>query len=258
MFINLGDGKITRQMVKYASRDVPLLFPVMRGQLKEFTQHELNFVAQLEFDNIPVAVEMEAGGFYLDQSKLKLLIVYWEQRQAAMEKQILELYSKRMKGDRKVSILPEEWWREVFRLKSNKDKLEAVNRILEVPIHDVKRATMLAANDDVTKLLAEYSNVLKNTSTYGDNMLKKINEKTGLCYPRFAQMGSGGASGDGRDNKETTATGRWVGDAQQYPRKSDGRYSGPLSPKEDAAVRSYFAGTIEGIKAKYSQGEKAA
>ncbi len=27
MFIRLGNGKMTRDMVKYAARDIPLLFP---------------------------------------------------------------------------------------------------------------------------------------------------------------------------------------------------------------------------------------
>jgi len=265
MFIHLDGGKITRNMVKYAVRDIPLLFPVYRGQLKELIREDpdstskdpacrsFKKVAQLEFDNIPVAVEMETGGILLDQVKLKQMILYWRRRQAAVEKKILNLYTKRVKGARKVSILPEEWWREVFNLKSNKDKLEAINNILDTDLKDVKRATLLAANDELTGLLADYSNILKNTSTYGKNILDKINKKTGLLYPRFAQMGFGSAGEDGRNNKETTATGRWVGDVQQFPRKSDGRYSRMCDPIEEAAVLDYFADAISEIKAKYKE-----
>ena len=72
---------------------------------------------------------------------------------------------------------------------SNNDKREALNRI-GVALKDVKRATLLASDDEIASLLAEYSHVLKMTSTYGDNLLKKINKETGRIYPRFAQMGS--------------------------------------------------------------------
>ena len=50
---------MTRDMVKYAARDIPLLFPVFRGQVEQLVEYELEFVANLEFDNIQVAAEME-------------------------------------------------------------------------------------------------------------------------------------------------------------------------------------------------------
>ena len=85
----------------------------------------------------------------------------------------------------------------------------------------------------------------------------KINKKTGRIYPRFAQMGSGSGGGDGRDTKDTTATGRWTGDAQQFPRKSDGLYA-PLFEGEKEDAEAYFAEEIAKAKAKYEQREKTA
>jgi len=253
-FVRLGDGQMTRQMVEYAARDISLLFPVYRGQIKELERLELNKVAQLEFDNIQVAVEMETGGFNIDQQKLGMLINHWKDRQLALKEQILELYSEREGSARKLSFFPE--WSKGFDLNSNKDKLDALKRI-GVPLKDVKRATLLASGDEIAILLAEYSNITKMTSTYGDNLLKKINKKTGRIYPRFAQMGFGSAGGDGRDNTETTATGRWVGDAQQYPRKSDGQYADPFSEEEKVAIMAKFADLIANINAKQAQEEKA-
>ena len=54
------------------------------------------------------------------------------------------------------------------------------------------------------------------------SMRGKINEFTGMWHPRFAQMGSGEMeAASGRENTTTTATGRYVSDAQQFPRKAD-------------------------------------
>ena len=69
-------------------------------------------------------------------------------------------------------------------------------------------------------------------------------------------MGFGSAGEDGRDNKETIATGRWAGDAQQYPRKSDGTYADPFSEEERIAVEAKFADLIADIKAMQAQEEK--
>jgi len=254
MFTRLGDGRMTRDMVKYAARDIPLLFPVFRGQSEKLIEKKLGYVANLEFDNIQVAAEMETQGYYVDQGKLNLLIRYWKQRQLALEEQILELYSKREGSARELSFFPD--WSKGFDLKSNKDKHEALKRI-GVELNDVKKNSLLATGDEIAILMAEYSHVLKMISTYGDNLLKKINKKTGRIHPRFAQMGSGSGGGDGRDTKDTTATGRWTGDAQQFPRKSDGLYA-PLFEGEKEDAEAYFAEEIAKAKAKYEQREKTA
>jgi len=250
MFPLLGDGKMTRKMVKYAVRDIPLLFPVFRAQVKELIDQDLTFVAQLEFDNIPVAAEMETGGIYLDEKKLHWLITYWERRKEEMEEEILTKYSKRRKEMGQTAyIIPD--WPEVFDLGSNKSKRDALKKI-GVSLDEVQRDTLLASGDEIAKLLAEYSHALKMTSTYGGNMLKKINKFTGRFHPRFYQMGQGSAE-EGRDTKETTATGRWAGNAQQFPRESDGIYAAPLDEADRKALMAEFAKEIAAADAEYKQ-----
>ena len=243
MFIHLNNGRMSRQMIKYAARDVPLLFPVYREQQKELAAKKLLKICTLENDCIPCTAEMETGGVYLDQKKLKVLIRYWAERQVEMEKKIIELYTERRKAMGKVTFMIPEL-NEVFDLGSNKEKLEALRNI-GINLDDVKRATLLTVDDPIAKALGEYSMVTKMTSTYGENMLAKINPVTGLWYPRFAQMGSGVSEGDavGRDSKETTATGRYVSDAQQFPRKQE-RYTRETNPQLEAQALAKFAGLI--------------
>jgi DNA polymerase I-like protein with 3'-5' exonuclease and polymerase domains len=257
MFIDLNDGKMSREMVKYAARDVPLLFPAYREQCKEIERQKLSDTARLEFDVIPCTAEMELGGVFLDLTKLSLLIKYWIERQTDMENRILALYGARRKEmGRGNFILPE--LNEVFDLGSNKEKLEALRKI-GIDLEDIKRATLLAVDDPIAKLMGEYSGVVKMTSTYGDNMLRKINDTTKLWHPRFAQMGSGASEGEseGRDSKETTATGRYVSDAQQFPRKQE-RYASEADLELRSEVMDHFAGLIASAQQDYEQEKLAA
>ncbi len=247
MFVHLNEGRMSREMVRYAARDIPLLFPLLREQAKELERLNLKQTAQLEFDVIPCTAEMEIGGVFLNTTKLQLLIKYWIERQEEMEAKIINLYSDRRKQMGSVNfIIPE--LKEVFDLGSNKEKIEALKKI-GIDLDDVKRATLMTVDDPIAKLMGEYSAITKMTSTYGDNMLQKINENTNRWHPRFAQMGSGASEGDaqGRDSKETTATGRYVSDAQQFPRKAE-RYSLESDPDVRDAALEQFADLISQLQ----------
>ena len=220
-FIELRDGRMDREMLYYAARDITLMFPVMRAQTKELKDKSLLATAVSEFKCIPCTAEMELGGVYLKTDKMELLIRYWLEKQVDMEEEILAVYSKEIqaKGLGQNFLIP--GLSEVFDINSGAKKLEAL-RMLGFELDDVKRETLMAINHPIAKLLGEYSNVTKWTSTYGENMRGKINEFTGMWHPRFAQMGSGEMeAASGRENTTTTATGRYVSDAQQFPRKAD-------------------------------------
>ena len=220
-FIELRDGRMDREMLYYAARDITLMFPVMRAQTKELKDKSLLATAASEFKCIPCTAEMELGGVYLKTDKMELLIRYWLEKQVDMEEEILAVYSKEIqaKGLGQNFLIP--GLSEVFDINSGAKKLEAL-RMLGFELDDVKRETLMAINHPIAKLLGEYSNVTKWTSTYGENMRGKINEFTGMWHPRFAQMGSGEMeAASGRENTTTTATGRYVSDAQQFPRKAD-------------------------------------
>jgi DNA polymerase-1 len=197
------------------------MFPVMRSQTAELKEKSLLVTAGLEFSCIPCTAEMELGGVFLNTEKMELLIRYWLEKQEEMESEILAVYSKEVQAQGLGQNFLFSGLSEVFDINSGAKKLEAL-RMLGFELDDVKRATLMAINHPIAKLLGEYSNVTKWTSTYGENMRGKINEFTGMWHPRFAQMGSGEAEAtSGRDSTITTATGRYVSDAQQFPNKAD-------------------------------------
>src|SRR4051812_48114020 len=83
-------------MVYYAVRDVYLLPDIMDNQLEELKRLNMEVVANDEFNLIPVTGSMELGGVPFSENTLRLALVYWEKRQAALETKILASYDERM------------------------------------------------------------------------------------------------------------------------------------------------------------------
>jgi len=134
-----------------------------------------------------------------------------------LEIEILNSYDKELKSKGKVelSLIPEV--KNVFDLNSPAQKLAAL-RNLDFDIENVQRETLESIDHPIAKALAEYSNVMKVTSTYGENLLKRVNTKTGRLHPEFNQLGSGDGS---LSKKGTIATGRYSSDFQQMPRPTE-------------------------------------
>ena len=265
-----GQKKLTAKMGYYAARDIPLLFPLFREEVILLKKWKMQLCAQDEFDVIPAVCEMEIGGVCLDQPTLKQIIDYWIRREKQVSDKILKLYDSEIKKKGKTSdfLFPE--MAEALNLKSNTAKLEAL-RNLDLDLENIKRDALknigkgfierkvghntvkisvdfTPEQRELAKLLAEYSNIVKMTSTYGQNMLDKINKSTGLWHPGFFQMGSGEMEGrkSNGEGGDTTATGRMSGDAQQFP-KPETRYEALFDPDEIERVKKQFANQIAAV-----------
>jgi DNA polymerase-1 len=206
---------ISKDMLYYAARDIVLLFTVMTEQRNLLTKWKLDTVAQDEFDLIPVTASMELHGVNIDKDTLRLALSYWEGRQIELEEEILSIYNEEIKktSTSSLSILPD--LRKVFDLNSPTQKLDVL-LTMGFDIEDVRRETLETLDSPITKALAEYSNVMKVISTYGENLLRRINPETGHLHPEFHQLGSGDSIGGAK--KGTIATGRYSSDFQQMPR----------------------------------------
>lgn len=209
-------GKFTPEMVYYAARDIILLPPIMQHQLEELQKYEMMTVAQDEFNCIPVTGSMELGGVPFSEKTLRLSLLYWTQRQKDLESQILREYDRRMsQSGASTGFLLDDMKFE-FDVSSSTQKLEAL-RSLGLTIDDVKRDTLQELNDPIAALMGEYSECVKVTSTYGENMINRINPATGRLQVEFNQLGHGDI--EAKAGKATTiATGRYSSDFQQLPR----------------------------------------
>lgn len=232
-------GKFTKEMVYYAARDVVLLPAIMDEQMAELKLLDMLTVANDEFNLIPVTGSMELGGVPFSEKILRLALVYWEKRQTNLESQILKMYDERIsaKGTEYGFLLPD--MRFEFDVNSPAQKLAALKE-LGFQLDDVKRDTLDELDDPIAHLLGEYSEALKVNSTYGENLIHRINPVTRRLQVEFNQLGHGDIAKAGKAT--TIATGRYSSDFQQLPR---GRilYE-PVKDSELRHVQALFSAKI--------------
>ena len=217
-FIDIHDtDKFTKEMLDYGAQDVYEMFPVFRSQWPLLVKYELTRAGQDEFDCIPVTAEMELTGIALDEKIILLAVSWYVERQAEIKKEVIKLYNqmlRKKKLRKQLTVLDEKDIVDHFDIDSSHDKLRTL-KVLGYNVSDVKRETLNEFNDPFMKLLAEYTECQKITSTYGQSLLDKRHPLDGLFHPEFHQMGQG--EGD-KKRTTTTATERFTSDAQQIPR----------------------------------------
>jgi DNA polymerase I-like protein with 3'-5' exonuclease and polymerase domains len=241
-------GIFDKKMTYYAARDIVLLFPIFTEQAVALQRWKMERVAQDEFDVIPCTAMMELGGVHIDVRVLRLALTYWDAREQELLVEILKVYDQEMQNQGTKSLFLIPGMQEVFDLNSSSKKLHALQSI-GFDIDDTKRDTLEEAIDKpgmsegckrIAKLLAEYSEVKKITTTYGESMIDRVNPATQRLYPEFNQLGSGDLEAKkGRMKKETIATGRYSSDFQQLP-KPVARYAAVTDPEELSEVEVAF------------------
>jgi hypothetical protein len=269
-FITLDheNRKMSREMAYYSARDIVLMFPLMRDQIAGLKKYQLNTVAQDEFDVIYPTAEMEIEGVTLSLPIMRQIIEYWEQHEIDVSNEIFKIFAEQKKdqGDLAETLIPELSY--VFNLTSNAAKLAALKEI-DIDLDNIKRESLKEVSKNekdftpgqrkLCKLLAEFSNITKMKTTYGQNMVDKINPYTKRWHPRFKQLGSGEEEGrkSGAEDKSTIATGRFSSDAQQFPKPKE-LFAPVRRPEEVRQVMSVFADQISAIQAQYPQELKEA
>ena len=214
---NPETDKFTKEMVYYAVRDVVLLPDIMETQLADLKRLEMETVAYDEFNLVQVTGSMELGGVPFSEKILRLALLYWQQRQDDLEREILKQYDTRM-NDRgaQTGFFEELGLKFEFDVGSQTQKLTAL-RELGLELDDVKRDTLESINDPIADLLGRYSEAVKINSTYGENMIGRIHPETKRLQVEFNQLGHGDV--EAKAGKATTiATGRYSSDFQQLPR----------------------------------------
>jgi DNA polymerase I-like protein with 3'-5' exonuclease and polymerase domains len=233
--------------VKYGVRDVRVLFPIMDQQNITFDKLKLRETAELEFSIVPCTAELELDGIKLYTEKLKHIISYWAGEEIRLTKEILDLYHEELgKLGKNTNFLFGDI-KDSFDVKSNKDKLEILEE-LGYQLENVQRATLKEVDYKLAQMLGELSGITKMTSTYGPNMLERVNKYSGLWHPSFYQIGAGDSeSRAGGDGKGTVATGRYSSDAQQFPRPRE-LYTPFADSTEYQTVRKEFEVKIKALK----------
>lgn len=199
--------KITESQLKYSALDTLVLFPIFEAQYKRLQEEKLINIAKLEFAVTTVVAEMELYGIYIDVSKWRGIIESLKKKHAEyllkFQEAIRPLYQTSQ-----VDLFGNH--ADVINTNSNIQLLDLFNNKLHLGIPSTGDEVLMSLNHPIAKILRDYRAYTKLITSFGDNLLSKVNKKTGRLHPDFMQLGA--------------ATGRFAcsnPNLQQIPRNSE-------------------------------------
>lgn len=199
--------QITKEQLKYAALDTLVLFPIFEAQTKKLKQEGLINIAKLEFAVMPVVAEMELYGIYIDVDR-------WRDILESLKKKHQEYLQKFQEAVRpyyqssQIDLFGNH--SEVINTDSNVQLLDLFNNKLHLNVPSTGDEVLMSLSHPIAKILREYRAYAKLISAFGENLLSKVNPKTGRIHPDFIQLGA--------------ATGRFAcsnPNLQQVPRNSE-------------------------------------
>lgn len=199
--------QITKEQLKYAALDTLVLFPIFEAQTKKLKQEGLINIAKLEFAVMPVVAEMELYGIYIDVDR-------WRDILESLKKKHQEYLQKFQEAVRpyyqssQIDLFGNH--SEVINTDSNVQLLDLFNNKLHLNVPSTGDEVLMSLSHPIAKILREYRAYAKLISAFGENLLSKVNSKTGRIHPDFIQLGA--------------ATGRFAcsnPNLQQVPRNSE-------------------------------------
>ena len=241
-------GRFTEAMIRYAARDVALLFPIFDAQQLLLKEKGLEATAKCEFDIIPATAEMGLVGVYAEERLLWQTVAYNRRKQREAEQTIFAIYNSELKklGLVQSDLLGERFV--TFNLKSPAEKRAALKRI-GILVDNAEADTLLRLDHPIGKPLADWSGYTKVLDNYGEPLLARRHWHTGRIHPNFDQLGAGeNAQRNGKDKKETIATGRFSSNFQQLPRPE--KILDEVTGSDLVLVRKYFAAKLAEIEAQ--------
>lgn len=185
-FIGNHARGFSKKQLDYAAADVLVLFPIYKAQKKALKDEGLDGIAELEFDLVPVVAEMELKGFLIDMKKWREVIADYRKKANHVAQKIqeeLRPYSTHTQTDLFGNHA------DVVNLNSPSQILKAFRRVgLDLP--STGESVLSQYNHPLTELLLEYRGYEKIITAFGENLLSKINKKTGRIHPDYMQIGA--------------------------------------------------------------------
>ena len=202
-----ASSKLNEAQLKYGASDTLVLFPIFEEQLKKLKKEGLINVAKLEFATTRVVGDMELTGVNINVKKWKDIIndLSIERDNLAKKfQQEIRPYFKSNTIDLFGNI------GDSININSQTQLMDLFNNKMGLNLPSTNDGILELSDNPVVKILREYRSYEKLVSAFGENLISKINSKTGRIHPDFNQLGA--------------ATGRFScnnPNFQQIPRQSE-------------------------------------
>ncbi|OGC56138.1 hypothetical protein A2797_02165 [candidate division WWE3 bacterium RIFCSPHIGHO2_01_FULL_48_15] len=176
----------SKKQLDYAASDVLVLFPIYERQKTALEKEGLAKIADLEFKLISVVAEMELRGFLIDVEKWRKVIRDYQQKANEVAGKIqeeLRPYFRHTQTDLFGNHA------DVVNLNSPSQVLDAFRKVgLDLP--STGEEILARYDHPLAKLLLEHRTYEKIITAFGENLIAKINPKTGRIHPDYMQIGA--------------------------------------------------------------------
>ena len=217
LYLKPGDY-ISDVLIEYALNDVRYLSEIYHKQVSLLKDLKLTHVAELEMKLLPVVVVMETLGIKVDVQRWLNVLPQIESKIPQLEEslkeyildklsanfdgknlyEIAELLCIPVKSKKEQKLLEtitdfhyaKDWLMENINLSSHKQILTVMNLLgISVPNTNEQTLRDYMSFEFIQKLL-EFRELKKLLTTYGENILNKINPVTKCLHPEFNQNGT--------------------------------------------------------------------
>lgn len=179
-------GKLRREQLEYAARDVVVLLRLRKRMLTEIKENNLVEVARQEFSCVRAIAEVEFYGIHLDLSRWRQLTEKIESEQLASLEKLYE-YAGRPKVQ--MSFFEDKVISEI-NMDSNKQILNMLNSY-NIPVSDTSRHSLTPySHNPLVQAITEYRKAAKLLSTFIYSIPQQIHPVTGRLHPKYSQIGA--------------------------------------------------------------------
>lgn len=184
----------TDQQLNYAADDAEILLKLYTILQTELLNKELTKASELEFELLPVIVDMELRGVNfskevwakcLEQAKEGLKIA-----ESKIRELIVPLKFILVDGKSKGQLITKKILVEDINLNSPAQVLNLLHKV-KIRVKNTQEETLNEYVDDpLVKVLLEYRGFQRKISTYGESYYRHINLLTNRIHPEFNQIGA--------------------------------------------------------------------
>ena len=183
----------TDQQLNYAADDAEILLKLYTILQTELLNKELTKISELEFELLPVIVDMELTGVNFSREVWQKCIKQAEIGKINAESLVREEFSKaktiKVKGKSKGLDIVKEFNASEINLNSPQQVL-SVLRKLGVPVPNTSFDELSLQNHPAVTKLLKYRKYAKMLSTYGEAYFENINPLTNRIHSEWNQIGA--------------------------------------------------------------------
>jgi DNA polymerase-1 len=179
--------RLNESQLRYGAVDTLILFPIFEEQLKKLKKEGLIDIAKLEFATTRVVGDMELKGVHINVNKWRQIINDLSVKRDELAKKFQQEIRPFFKTNT-IDLFGNVG--DSININSQVQLMDLFNNKMHLNLPSTGDGILELCDDPVVKILREYRVYEKLVSAFGENLLSKINKKTGRIHPEFNQLGA--------------------------------------------------------------------